>query len=103
MTEDINYALEGGLYAELIRNRSFKASATEPAFWKPVGVATIALDFTQPLNSALNVSLKLDAGQATAAAPAGFANGGYYGIPVRPGTTYRASFHARTDGNSPAR
>jgi alpha-N-arabinofuranosidase len=27
MTEEINFAYEGGLYGELIRNRSFKAEA----------------------------------------------------------------------------
>jgi len=27
MTEEINYSYEGGLYCELIRNRSFKADA----------------------------------------------------------------------------
>jgi len=30
MTEEINFAYEGGLYAELIRNRSFKADAVVP-------------------------------------------------------------------------
>src|SRR5215831_16433441 len=30
MTEEINFAFEGGLYGELIRNRSFKADAVVP-------------------------------------------------------------------------
>ena len=30
MTEEINYAYEGGIYGELIRNRSFKADAVVP-------------------------------------------------------------------------
>ena len=30
MTEEINFAYEGGIYAELIRNRSFKADANIP-------------------------------------------------------------------------
>jgi alpha-N-arabinofuranosidase len=30
MTEEINFAYEGGLYGELIRNRSFKADAVVP-------------------------------------------------------------------------
>src|ERR1700712_5089256 len=29
MTEEINYSYEGGLYGELIRNRSFKADAIQ--------------------------------------------------------------------------
>ncbi len=94
MTEEINYSYEGGLYGELVRNRSFKANPTKPVFWSTVGHAKISLDSNQPLNQALNVSLKLEAapeGQA----PAGIANGGYWGIPVKPDTTYRASFYAR--------
>ena len=99
MTEEINYSYEGGLYGELVRNRTFKASPTDPVFWSPVGGAAISLDFNQPLNSALNVSLKLDASQATKTAPAGIANGGYWGIPVHPKTTYHASFYAKSDGH----
>jgi len=30
MTEEINFAYEGGIYGELIRNRSFKADAVVP-------------------------------------------------------------------------
>lgn len=118
MTEEINFAYEGGLYAELIRNRSFKADAivpqvnptnyvvgkylpvsfrpnTKPKFWSEVGDATMVLDTNTPLNEFLNVSLKLDAAAATAAKPAGVANGGFWGIPVKPSTTYRVSFFAK--------
>ena len=118
MTEEINFAYEGGLYAELIRNRSFKADAvvprvtpetyeagkylpvtfkpgTVPRYWSAVGGASVVLDADNPLNEFLNVSLKLDAPAASAASPAGIANGGYWGIPVRPETTYRLSFFAK--------
>jgi alpha-N-arabinofuranosidase len=98
MTEEINYSYEGGLYGELIRNRTFKANPTNAVYWSTVGGGSISLDFDHPLNNALNVSLKLDASQASATAPAGFANHGFWGIPVRPKTTYHASFYARTDG-----
>ena len=49
----------------------------------------MVLDTDNPLNEFLNVSLKLDASSASAASPAGVANGGYWGIPVKPKTTYR--------------
>lgn len=98
MTEEINFSYEGGLYGELIRNRTFKANATNAVYWQTVGDATISLDTNQPLNAALNVSLKLEAGTATPVSPVGIANGGYWGIPVRPHTTYHASLYAR--GNS---
>jgi len=100
MTEEINFSYEGGLYAELIRNRTFKANAQNPVFWTNVGDTTLALDTNQPLNAALNVSLKLDARKASKASPVGIANAGYWGIPVRPNTTYRASFYARGEGFS---
>jgi alpha-N-arabinofuranosidase len=95
MTEEINYSYEGGLYAELIRNRTFKASAQNPMFWSPVGDAAMTLDTNQPLNAALNVSLELDSSKASKESPAGIANSGFWGIPVRPNTTYHASFYAR--------
>jgi len=118
MTEEINFAYEGGLYGELIRNRSFKADAvvppvtpdtyeagkylpvtfrpdTKPRFWTVVGGASVVLDTDNPLNDFLNVSLKLDASSASAASPVGVANGGYWGIPVKPETTYRLSFFAK--------
>jgi alpha-N-arabinofuranosidase len=101
MTEDINFALEGGLYAELIRNRTFKAEATNAVYWNTVGVGSISIDASTPLNDALNVSLKLDATQAAKNSPAGIANGGFWGIPVKPKTTYHVSFYARAaDGFS---
>jgi hypothetical protein len=31
--EDINHAADGGLYAELIRNRSFEDNTTTPEYW----------------------------------------------------------------------
>jgi alpha-N-arabinofuranosidase len=95
MTEEINYSYEGGLYGELIRNRTFKANPTNAVYWSTVGNAVIALDATMPLNDALNTSLKLDATAATKDSPAGIANGGYWGIPVKPNTTYRVSFYAK--------
>ncbi len=95
MTEEINYAYEGGLYGELIRNRSFKASTNEVKFWSALGNAALSLDPAMPLNSALDTSVKLDASQASKNSPAGLANGGYWGIPIRPKTSYQASFYAK--------
>src|ERR1700720_4507985 len=36
MTEEINYSYDGGLYGELVRNRSFKEDAKEPVHWRLV-------------------------------------------------------------------
>ncbi|WP_284615048.1 alpha-L-arabinofuranosidase C-terminal domain-containing protein [Aquabacterium humicola] len=105
MTEEINFAYEGGLYGELIRNRSFKAEAgyayqaEEPVYWSTVGAAGIALDRKQPLNEALDLSLVLTIPTASAAQPAGIRNGGWWGIGLRPDTEYRVSFHAKAEAD----
>jgi len=115
MTEEINYSYDGGIYGELIRNRVFKGSevpktsnkigAVPPvggdpmAHWSLVkfggGDGSISIDTAQPLNSALGNSLKLDASGLKGNQHVGIANDGYWGIPVHPNTTYRASFYAR--------
>jgi len=97
MTEEINFSYEGGLYGELIRNRSFMANPSWPIYWEIVGNPTVVLDKNQPLNSALDVSLKMDASTASEKKPEGIANRGYWGIPVKPDTTYRVSFFAKGD------
>lgn len=91
MTEEINHCYDGGLYAELVRNRAFLDDSKEPVNWTPVGGAKIALDPEQPLNDAIPISLRVE----STAAGGGVANGGYWGIPVKPSTTYRASFFAK--------
>jgi alpha-N-arabinofuranosidase len=99
MTEEINFSYDGGIYAELIRNRAFRDDPQAPRHWSLVpgngSTATMALDQSQPLNSTLPTSLRLDVATASPSAPAGVANEGYWGIPVKPNTTYRASFNAR--------
>jgi alpha-L-arabinofuranosidase len=99
MTEEINHSYDGGIYAELIRNRSFKDDANQPAHWALVqdggGTGAMDLDFTNPVNGAQPVSLKLTIGTVSGAQRVGAANEGYWGIPVRPNTRYTASFYAR--------
>jgi alpha-N-arabinofuranosidase len=101
MTEEINHSYDGGLYAELIRNRAFLDNATSPVNWSVVtnggSQATIALDPANPLNDKLPMSLRLSVAEASKQQPAGVANSGYWGIPVQPNTTYRASLRARAD------
>jgi alpha-N-arabinofuranosidase len=103
MTEEINHAYDGGLFAELIQNRTFQdprprgrqASADSlPIHWLPVGNVKAAIDKNDPVNPALPLSLRLEFSGTTA----GVANDGYWGIPVRPDKTYTASFYARAGG-----
>ena len=101
MTEEINHSYDGGLYAELIRNRIFKDDTKKPVYWSVTpnkeDSTLISLDSSQHINDSLTVCLKLDAGQASAGNRIGIANDGFWGIPVRPGTTYQVSFYAKTD------
>jgi alpha-N-arabinofuranosidase len=103
MTEEINHSYDGGLYAELVRNRAFLDNATNSEHWSVVqegsAAATISLDTSQPLNDQLTTSLRLDVSAASDAHPAGMANDGYWGIPVFPSTRYHASFYARAATN----
>ncbi|MEO7493437.1 MAG: alpha-L-arabinofuranosidase C-terminal domain-containing protein [Massilia sp.] len=103
MTEEINYSYDGGLYAELVRNRVFKDDDKAPVHWSVVqdagDSAAIALDQRYPVAAtALTTSLRLDAARASQGHRVGIANTGYWGIPVKPNTRYRASFYARTAG-----
>src|SRR5664279_2667943 len=99
MTEEINFSYDGGLYGELVRNRSFKEDAKDPVHWSLVqesgAAASIALDPAEPLNAAIGTSLKRTITEAGAKQRAGIANDGFWGIPVHPGTRYRASFYAK--------
>ena len=101
MTEEINFSYDGGLYAELIRNRAFKDDAKEPVHWSVVkdggADGAIALGENGVPNTALTAALKLDATSVPAKGRVGAANEGYWGIPVKPDTTYRASFWAMAD------
>jgi alpha-N-arabinofuranosidase len=103
MTEEINHSYDGGLYAELIQNRAFLDNSTTPVHWSAMNgegaAASIALDPTTSFNDKLTTSLRLTVTQADEKHSAGVANDGYWGIPVRPKTTYRASIIAKTDSN----
>jgi alpha-N-arabinofuranosidase len=99
MTEEINHSYDGGLYAELIQNRAFQDDASRPVHWSALNegnsAATIALDPAEPLNDKLASSLRLVVTKADTENPAGVANDGYWGIPVRSKTTYHASLFAK--------
>ncbi|MGW2830860.1 LamG-like jellyroll fold domain-containing protein [Streptomyces sp. NPDC001286] len=97
MFEDINHSGEGGIYAELVQNRSMMADDTAPLHWSAVGGTTVSLDTDTPLNAALDRSLKVVLPSGTGAGNrAGVANDGFWGIPVRPRTTYTARLFAKS-------
>ncbi|ANY70208.1 hypothetical protein BBD42_29655 [Paenibacillus sp. BIHB 4019] len=123
--EEINRAGDGGLYAELIRNRSFEdtiiperchvdnCTMHTPAGWSapfdnsdpipgwtldfPAGSrAHMELDSSMPLNAANPLSLRVDI-ESTAGGGAAIMNCGFWGIPVQAGAQYECSFYARKD------
>lgn len=91
--EEINQAGEGGLYAELIRNRSFEENATSPSYWSVVGKADVTLDRSLPLNPNNPTAVKVVMnGQR-----AGIRNEGFWGINIVRGNVYHLTLWARTD------
>jgi alpha-N-arabinofuranosidase len=99
MTEEINFSYDGGLYAELIRNRTFRDNAQNPVNWSVAkyngGEGSIALEDNPVPNTALTKALKLDATALKTGQRVGVANEGYWGIPVRRNTPHRVSFYAK--------
>jgi alpha-N-arabinofuranosidase len=104
MSEEINHAWDGGLYAELIANRTPqppRRPGRPPQNWILIehgtSEAALGVEPASGPSTALPASLKLDVTSADARSTAGFFNTGYWGIPVRPSTTYRGSFYAKSD------
>jgi alpha-L-arabinofuranosidase len=105
--EDINHAADGGIYAELIRNRSFEDGegygkpATMQA-WKTESAmgASVKAQLIQPskkqklLNAAQGNALELQV-NASPGSPVCLVNEGFWGINAVQGRTYRLSFFAR--------
>ena len=122
--EEINHAGEGGLYAELIQNRSFEdealpirnrrfgangegerfgghpAPGTIPAWYavNSTGAASrMEITTENLLNGVQQKALCWTITEATPEAPAAIANTGYWGIASTKGDTYTLSFWARAD------
>lgn len=122
--EEVNHAVDGGIYAELIRNRSFEDTLPpkdciyseevirNPAGWempfpdpesipgwsficKDPSVGKISLDRNVILNSANPISLRLDVDNSDGRV--GISNEGFWGIPLQKGAKYNLSFFAKTE------
>jgi alpha-L-arabinofuranosidase len=97
--EEINYAGDGGIYPELLRNRNFEDNADRPEFWSLVladgargdaalGRSEGAGEFNQH-----HIRLSRD---AESKGLTGIANDGYWGVPVRKNGIYRLTIRARS-------
>jgi len=96
--EEISHAGDGGLYAELVRNRSFEDS-DRLTDWVlaagPSAEATLALETNHLFNASQAKCLKLHMGRLDTGARVRVINEGYWGIPLRSGEEYALSFYAR--------
>ena len=106
--EDLNYAADGGLYAELVQNRSFEYSIADNKNFTPLtawelvqrdgGKGSVAVETESPLNANnphYAVLTVASAGQV------GLRNNGYDGIPLTAGDLYDFALFARQlDGTS---
>lgn len=107
---NLNYGSDGGLYAEMIRNRAFQSPADgvfgvgandtigsgSLTAWQPVGDSKLDLDGDKPLSAALPKSAKITC-DSKKGDLCGIKNLGFFGLPVQAGETYNASFYIRAE------
>jgi GH43 family beta-xylosidase/alpha-L-arabinofuranosidase len=100
--EDINYAADGGLYAELVQNRSFEHrdalySWSETASSNSRG--NLAVESELPLNANNRHFLRIRSGQERG--EYGVENSGFGGIALKAGEKYLFSVYARLRAGQP--
>lgn len=108
--EDLSYAADGGLYAELIQNRSFEYSPSDRRGWHPFtawdfekkgyGYGTVSIETNNPVHPdnphycVLDIHEPFNEG-------IGLVNYGYDGILLEAGSEYRLSFLSRLESDHP--
>ena len=99
MTEEINYSYDGGLYAEMVRNRTLRADWAGVTDWFLVArgkaEAKLTPDQTTGPSEALKTSMRIDVTTADAKDQAGILNVGWWGMALKPNTVYKGSFYAK--------
>src|SRR5438874_5827652 len=90
MTEEINFSYDGGLYAELIRNRTFQDDPKIPVNWSVVKDAgaegAISLDQSPVPNTALTMALNSRPASRPATGGSGRPTEASGATPVNPAT-----------------
>ena len=99
--EDINFAADGGLYAEKVVNRSFEYTtlARDDALygWSAVGSAALRVEDAKPEEALNENNPSFAVVQNNTDAPAGLANRGFLdGLSIEKDTDYRLSFYAKS-------
>lgn len=98
--EDINFGADGGLYAELIKNRSFAFTNSPLMGWTTYGHVELRNDgglFDRNPNY-VRLTSKRELLTGT-----GLMNEGFRGIGIVKDDTYKLSFYARTEDDTPKR
>lgn len=102
--EDINYAADGGLYAELVQNRSFEYAPSDHSGWNSFSswdylhegyaMGSISVESAAPLhpNNPHYVQLRIESPFQKGL---GLKNSGFDGIPAKAGEKYDFSLWAR--------
>lgn len=109
--EDINYSADGGLYAELVQNRSFEYDPTEQKNWNPFSFweyispgfsyGQISVETSSPVHPNNPHYIILDVehvgheAKFTGESGVGIKNYGFNGIVIRKGEKYNFSMFAR--------
>lgn len=101
--EDLNWAADGGLYAELLSNRSFEYQAVENPAWNALtgweferrggGEGSLGVDGGIPVHP--NNPTYAIVNATVAGEGVGLSNTGFDGLPVKAGELYDLSFFAR--------
>ncbi|KAH6713129.1 glycoside hydrolase superfamily [Leptodontidium sp. MPI-SDFR-AT-0119] len=105
--EDIYHSGDGGLYAELIRNRAFQGSSQNGQaslvrttdFWHPIGNVQLSVEQSSPpLSASLTYDMRVDVPAGTTG-QIGFYNDGFWGFHVDSSKRYAASFSIKGNYN----
>ncbi|MEO6317109.1 MAG: alpha-L-arabinofuranosidase C-terminal domain-containing protein [Chitinophagaceae bacterium] len=111
--EDINYAADGGLYAEMVQNRSFEYNPAEKKEWHPLsyweyvttgysyGKISVATSHPAHPNNPHYIELDIEHIYDKKTGGVGIKNFGYDGMVVKAGDKYNFSMLAAQMGDQP--
>jgi alpha-N-arabinofuranosidase len=109
--EDINYSADGGLYAELVQNRSFEYSPTDRPEWNPFSFweyitpgfsyGSISVETKTPVHPNNPHYVVLTAEHVGDGGGVGIKNSGFDGIVIRAGDNYNLSLFIRQLSGEP--
>ena len=98
--EDINFGADGGMYAELVKNRSFDFTNSPLMGWLSYGLVEVRNDGGPFERNPNYVRLT---GKWELLTGTGLINEGFRGMGIRENEVYRFSFYARTNEDEPQR